>query len=157
MATTTLPVPTMRRMPTPPALPIPITPAALLREAPDNDTAVRWMLAWYMELSGDLDATIAALQAQIVALQQPTMPRRPIQWRPQIVTLLTERGAPMTAQAITQALDAPQSLARNCREMVQAGLLVQSGEHFTLPPDPTVAANNGTAPRRGGRAKKAPA
>jgi hypothetical protein len=135
---------------------------AILRDAPDNDTAIRWQLAGALEHITDLDMQLQELEAQIAALQQPTQPRRPTQWRPMILALLRERGAPMTAAAITQALDAWRPLTDTCRDMVQAGLLVQDNEHFMLPldatrpgraPDPAaVAASNGTAPKR--RSKK---
>jgi hypothetical protein len=122
----------------------------LLLDASDGDMAIRHLLALAWDQLAAAEARTLDLEAQLLVAQAPAVPFRAVSWRPQICDLLRARGAPMAAAAITQALDAPRSLADICRHMATAGLLIRTDGLYALP-----KAETPPAAARGGRPRKA--
>lgn len=154
--TATLPVPTNTQT----ARPAPLLPAmsaeapdwrstqrSILRDAPDGETAIRWQLAAALE-------HIAALETQLQAFRQLRVVT-PTSWRPAILALLRERGAPMTGAAIRAALDAPRPLGDVLRKMHRAGMVtLEGGCYAVLLPAPVAVPAMAAPIRRGGRPRK---
>jgi len=157
--TATIPMPTNQLHP--PAFPASPAPPpdwltnqqAILRTAPDGDTAIRHLYADLLIQHALLQSAHAAVLVQLQAAHAPARPARPMSWRPAILTLLRERGQPMSIGQITQALEAPHSLASPLLDMAKAGLLTRTDTGaYAVPPDPQPAAAPPAPPRtKGGR------
>ena len=127
---------------TPPA-PAPLRPdtsafleqqAAILLDAPDNDTMVRRLLAAALQ-------RISALEQQLAAATPSGRPRPQASLRPSILTLLREQPDGLTRPQIEAAL-AQRGLGDTLRRMVRDAVLVRTGDRYRLAP----AAPGGPAP-----------
>ena len=117
---------------TPPA-PAPLRPdtsafleqqAAILLDAPDNDTMVRRLLAAALR-------RISALEQQLAAAAPPGRPRPQPSLRPAILTLLREQPTGLTRPQIEEAL-ARRGLGDTLQRMVRDAVLVRTGDRYRL-------------------------
>ena len=108
--------------------------AAILLDAPDNDTMVRRLLAAALQ-------RISALEQQLAAATPPARPRPPSSLRPPILTLLREQPEGLTRSQIEVAL-AQRGLGDTLRRMVRDAMLVRIADRYRLAP----AAPEGPAP-----------
>jgi hypothetical protein len=98
--------------------------AAILLDAPDNDTIVRRLLAaplW----------RISALEQQLAAAAPPGRPRPQPSLRPAILTLLREQPTGLTRPQIEEAL-ARRGLGDTLQRMVRDAVLVRTGDRYRL-------------------------
>jgi hypothetical protein len=127
--------------------------AAILLEAPDNDTMVRRLLAAALQ-------RISVLEQQLAAA--PTgRPRSQTSLRPVILTQLRAQPEGLTRVQLEAALAQP-GLGDTLRRMVRDTVLVRSGDRYRLapeapvpaaaaPPAPPVSAPPPAPRQRGGR------
>jgi hypothetical protein len=108
--------------------------AAILLDAPDNDTMVRRLLAAALQ-------RISALEQQLATATSPARPRPPSSLRPPILTLLREQPAGLTRSQIEGAL-AQRGLGDTLRRMVRDAVLVRTDDRYRL----ASAAPEGSAP-----------
>ena len=127
---------------TPPA-PAPLRPdtsafleqqAAILLDAPDNDTMVRRLLAAALQ-------RISELEQQLAAAAQPGRPRPQPSLRHPILMLLREQPDGLTRPQIEEAM-ARRELGDTLQRMVRDAVLVRTGDRYRLAP----AAPGGPAP-----------
>ncbi len=132
--------------------------AAILLDAPDNDTMVRRLLAAALR-------RISALEQQLAAATPPGRPRPQASLRSPILTLLREQPDGLTRLQIEAAL-AQRGLGDTLRRMVRDAVLVRTGDRYRLapaapeapapaaaaPPGPPAARKRGGRPRTRGRA-----
>ncbi len=90
--------------------------AAILLDAPDNDTMVR---------------RIGALEQQLAAATQPGRPRSQPSLRHPILTLLQEQPDGLTRRQIEEAM-ARRGLGDTLQRMVRDALLVRTGDRYRL-------------------------
>ncbi len=100
--------------------------AAILLDAPDNDTMVRRLLAAALR-------RISALEQQLAATTPSGRPRPPSSLRPPILTLLREQPDGLTRSHIEAAL-AQRGLGDTLRRMVRDAVLVRTGDRYRLAP-----------------------
>jgi hypothetical protein len=98
--------------------------AAILLDAPDNDTMVRRLLAAALR-------RISALEQQLAAAAPAGRPRPQPSLRPHILTLLREQPDGLTRPQIEEAL-ARRGLGDTLQRMVRAALLVRTGDRYRL-------------------------
>lgn len=98
--------------------------AAILLDAPDNETMLRRLLAAALR-------RVSALEQQLAALTPPAQPRQPVSFRPAILALLREQPAGLTRPQIEEAL-ARQGLGETLRRMVRDALLVRTEDRYRL-------------------------
>jgi hypothetical protein len=98
--------------------------AAILLDAPDNDTMVRRLLAAALR-------RISALEQQLAAAAPPGRPRPQPSLRPAILTLLREQPTGLTRPQIEEAL-ARRGLGDTLQRMVRAAVLVRTGDRYRL-------------------------
>ena len=117
---------------TPPA-PAPLRPdtsafleqqAAILLDAPDNDTMVRRLLAAALR-------RISALEQQLAAATAPGRPRPQSSLRSPILALLREQPDGLTRPQIEEAM-ARRELGDTLQRMVRDALLVRTGDRYRL-------------------------
>ena len=131
--------------------------AAILLDAPDNDTMVRRLLAAALR-------RISALEQQLAAAAPPGRPRPQPSLRPAILTLLREQPTGLTRPQIEEAR-ARRGRGDTLQRMVRDAVLVRTGDRYRLAPTapggpapaeaappPAPASSPPPAPRkRGGR------
>jgi len=100
--------------------------AAILLDAPDNDTMVRRLLAAALR-------RISALEQQLAAAAPPGRPRPQSSLRPPILTLLREQPDGLTRLQIEEAM-AQRGLGDTLRRMVRDAVLVRTGDRYRLAP-----------------------
>ena len=98
--------------------------AAILMDAPDNDTMVRRLLAAALR-------RIGALEQQLAAATQPGRPRSQPSLRHPILTLLQEQPDGLTRRQIEEAM-ARRGLGDTLQRMVRDALLVRTGDRYRL-------------------------
>jgi hypothetical protein len=98
--------------------------AAILLEAPDNDTMVRRLLAAALR-------RISELEQQLAAAAPPGRPRPQPSLRHPILTLLREQPDGLTRRQIEEAL-ARRGLGDTLQRMVRDALLVRTGDRYRL-------------------------
>jgi hypothetical protein len=98
--------------------------AAILLDAPDNDTMVRRLLAAALR-------RISELEQQLAAATAPGRPRPQPSLRPRILTLLREQPDGLTRPQIEEAL-ARRGLGDTLQRMVRDALLVRTGDRYRL-------------------------
>jgi len=98
--------------------------AAILLDAPDNDTMVRRLLAAALR-------RISALEQQLAAAAPPERPRPQPSLRPRILTLLREQPDGLTRPQIEEAL-ARRGLGDTLQRMVRDAVLVRTGDRYRL-------------------------
>jgi hypothetical protein len=98
--------------------------AAILLEAPDNDTMVRRLLAAALR-------RISELEQQLAAAAPPGRPRPQPSLRHPILTLLREQLDGLTRSQIEEAL-AQRGLGATLQRMVRDALLVRTGDRYRL-------------------------
>ena len=97
--------------------------AAILLDAPDNDTMVRRLLAAALQ-------RISALEQQLAAAP-PGRPRPQPSLRHPILTLLQEQPDGLTRRQIEEAM-ARRGLGDTLQRMVRDALLVRTGDRYRL-------------------------
>jgi hypothetical protein len=100
--------------------------AAILLDAPDNDTMVRRLLAAALR-------RISELEQQLAAATAPGRPRPQPSLRPRILTLLREQPDGLTRPQIEEAL-ARRGLGDTLQRMVRDAVLVRTGDRYRLTP-----------------------
>jgi hypothetical protein len=113
--------------------------AAILLDAPDNDTMVRRLLAAALR-------RISALEQQLAGATPPGRAHPQPSLRPPILTLLREQPDGLTRPQIEAAL-ARRGLGDTLQRMVRAAVLVRTGDRYRLAP---------TAPEGPAQAETAP-
>ena len=98
--------------------------AAILLDAPDNDTMVRRLLAAALQ-------RISVLEQQLAAAAPLGRPRPQPSLRPAILTLLREQPTGLTRPQIEEAL-ARRGLGDTLQRMVRDAVLVRTGERYRL-------------------------
>ena len=98
--------------------------AAILLDAPDNDTMVRRLLAAALR-------RISALEQQVAAAAPPGRPRPQPSLRHPILTLLREQPDGLTRPQIEEAM-ARRGLGDTLQRMVRDALLVRTGDRYRL-------------------------
>ncbi len=98
--------------------------AAILMDAPDNDTMVRRLLAAALRRIGELEQ-------QLAAATQPGRPRSQPSLRHPILTLLREQPDGLTRRQIEEAM-ARRGLGDTLQRMVRDALLVRTGDRYRL-------------------------
>jgi hypothetical protein len=98
--------------------------AAILMDAPDNDTMVRRLLAAALR-------RISELEQQLAAAAQPGRPRPQPSLRHPILTLLREQPDGLTRRQIEEAM-ARRGLGDTLQRMVRDALLVRTGDRYRL-------------------------
>src|SRR6266487_2939661 len=98
--------------------------AAILMDAPDNDTMVRRLLAAALRRIGELEQ-------QLAAATQPGRPRSQPSLRHPILTLLREQPDGLTRPQIEEAM-ARRGLGDTLQRMVRDALLVRTGDRYRL-------------------------
>ena len=98
--------------------------AAILLDAPDNDTMVRRLLAAALRRISELEQQLAAAAPPGRGRPQPSL-------RPRILTLLREQPAGLTRPQIEEAL-ARRGLGDPLQRMVRDALLVRTGDRYRL-------------------------
>src|SRR5438445_1356424 len=98
--------------------------AAILLDAPDNDTMVRRLLAAALR-------RISALEQQLAAAAQAGRPRPQPSLRHPILTLLQEQPDGLTRRQIEEAM-ARRGLGDTLQRMVRDALLVRTGDRYRL-------------------------
>jgi hypothetical protein len=130
--------------------------AAILLEAPDNDTMVRRLLAAALQRISVLEQQLAATPAGRLRPQASL--------RPAILTQLREQPDGLTRAQLEAALAQP-GLSDTLRRMVRDAVLVRTGDRYRLapaapegpapaaatPPAPPVSAPTPAPRKRGGR------
>jgi hypothetical protein len=130
--------------------------AAILLEAPDNDTMVRRLLAAALQRISVLEQQLAATPAGRLRPQASL--------RPAILTQLREQPDGLTRAQLEAALAQP-GLGDTLRRMVRDAVLVRTGDRYRLapaapegpapaaatPPAPPVSAPTPAPRKRGGR------
>ena len=98
--------------------------AAILLDAPDNDTMVRRLLAAALQ-------RISELEQQLAAAAQPGRPRPQPSLRHPILMLLREQPDGLTRPQIEEAM-ARHGLGDTLQRMVRDALLVRTGDRYRL-------------------------
>src|SRR5438105_781224 len=98
--------------------------AAILLDAPDNDTMVRRLLAAALQ-------RISELEQQLAAAAQPGRPRPQPSLRHPILMLLREQPDGLTRPQIEEAM-ARRELGDTLQRMVRDALLVRTGDRYRL-------------------------
>jgi len=98
--------------------------AAILMDAPDNDTMVRRLLAAALRRIGELEQ-------QLAAATQPGRPHSQPSLRHPILTLLQEQPDGLTRRQIEEAM-ARRGLGDTLQRMVRDALLVRTGDRYRL-------------------------
>src|SRR5438105_14499635 len=98
--------------------------AAILLDAPDNDTMVRRLLAAALR-------RISELEQQLAAAAPPGRPRPQPSLRPRILTLLREQPEGLTRPQLEEAL-ARRGLGDTLQRMVRDAVLVRPGDRYRL-------------------------
>ena len=100
--------------------------AAILMDAPDNDTMVRRLLAAALRRIGELEQQLAA-----ATQPAPRRPRSQPSLRHPILTLLREQPDGLTRRQIEEAM-ARRGLGDTLQRMVRDALLVRTGDRYRL-------------------------
>ena len=98
--------------------------AAILLDAPDNDTMVRRLLAAALQ-------RISELEQQLAAAAQPGRPRPQPSLRHPILRLLREQPDGLSRPQIEEAM-ARRELGDTLQRMVRDALLVRTGDRYRL-------------------------
>ena len=98
--------------------------AAILMDAPDNDTMVRRLLAAALR-------RISELEQQLAAATPPGRPRAQPSLRHPILTLLRAQPDGLTRRQIEEAM-ARRGLGDTLQRMVRDALLVRTGDRYRL-------------------------
>ncbi len=98
--------------------------AAILMDAPDNDTMVRRLLAAALR-------RISELEQQLVAATQAGRPRPQPSLRHSILTLLREQPDGLTRPQVEEAM-ARRGLGDTLQRMVRDAVLVRTGDRYRL-------------------------
>jgi hypothetical protein len=98
--------------------------AAILMDAPDNDTMVRRLLAAALR-------RISELEQQLAAATPPGRPRSQPSLRHPILTLLREQPDGLTRRQIEEAM-ARRGLGDTLQRMVRDAVLVRTGDRYRL-------------------------
>ena len=131
--------------------------AAILLDAPDNDTMVRRLLAAALQ-------RISALEQQLAATSPLGRPRPQASLRPAILTQLRRQPDGLTRAELEAAL-AQRGLGDTLRRMARDAVLVRTGDRYRLAPEapagpgpaaalspaPPVSAPTPAPRKRGGR------
>jgi hypothetical protein len=131
--------------------------AAILLDAPDNDTMVRRLLAAALR-------RISALEQQLVAATQAGRPRPQPSLRPAILTLLRAQPDGLTRPQIEEAIER-RELGDTLQRMIRDAVLVRTEDRYRLantvqegqaqaeaaPPAPSADSPPPAPRKRGGR------